>query len=180
VLDSAIDLLESNPPAAAELLRNLKVQNQVLVADIRRLVYELRPPALDELGLSDAIGVHIQQLTGHSPTSFLFHVQPGALDSLPAAVEVAVYRLVQEGLNNVLRHAYASKCTVECRQVDGQLTLTNHDDGRGIPVEARGSVGILSMRERVEELGGKLSITPAEPVGTLLTATLPYPGKIDD
>lgn len=172
-LDTAIELLENDPPAAADLLRNLKAQNQALVADIRRLVYELRPPALDELGLAEAIEVLLQQLNGHSPTQISFSLQPGALQALPAAVEVAVYRLVQEGVNNVLRHAQAATCLVECRRAGEWLTLTVRDDGSGIPANARGGVGMLSMRERVEELGGTLSVAAGAPTGTLVTAALP-------
>lgn len=179
-LDAALDLLGTDPQTAAGLLRNLKAQNQSLVAEIRRLVYELRPPALDELGLGEAIGAFLQQLNSHSPTQLFFSAQPGALEALPAAVEAAVYRLVQEGVNNVLRHAQATTCAVECCQTEGQLTLTIRDDGRGVSSEARGGIGMLSMRERVEELGGKLTIIPAAPTGTLLTAVLPYPGKTND
>lgn len=179
-LDSALELLDSNPQAAARLLRHLKAQNQALVAEIRRLVYELRPPALDELGLGEAINAFLQQLSSHSSTRLYFSAQPGALEALPAAVEAAVYRLVQEGVNNVMRHAQAASCAVKCNQENGQLVLTIHDDGQGVPAEARSGVGMLSMRERVEELGGELKITPAIPTGTLLTAVLPYPGKIND
>ena len=179
-LDSALEMMGNDPQAAAGLLRNLKAQNQALVAEIRRLVYELRPPALDELGLGEAISAFVQQLNSHSPTHLSFSAQPGALEALPAAVEATVYRLVQEGVNNVLRHAQAATCAVECCQAEGQLTLTIRDDGRGIPTETRGGVGMLSMRERVEELGGKLTISPVEPTGTLITAVLPYSGKTYD
>jgi signal transduction histidine kinase len=172
-LDTAIDLLDSNPSAAVELLRNIKTQNQALVADIRRLVYALRPPTLDELGLQEAIEALLQQLSSHSPTRISFTAQPDTFEFLPAAVEVAVYRMVQEGVNNVLRHAQAALCAVTCRREGGWLILTIQDDGRGISPGARGGVGMLSMRERVEELGGTLAIAPVEPSGTLITARLP-------
>jgi signal transduction histidine kinase len=172
-LDAAIDLLENNPAAAADVLRKLKVQNQALVADIRRLVYELRPPSLDELGLPGAIETFLQQINNHSPTQVSFRSDSGALADLPAAVEVAVYRLVQEGVNNVLRHAQAKTCTVECQRSQGWLTLKICDDGRGIPANALGGVGLRSMRERAEELGGSFAIAPGQPAGTVLTALLP-------
>lgn len=172
-LDAAIDLLESDPTAAAEVLRKLKAQNQLLVADIRRLVYELRPPSLDELGLTGAVEVFLQQINSHSPTQVFFRSDPGALVNLPAAVEAAVYRLVQEGVNNVLRHAQARTCTVECQRAGGWLTLKICDDGCGISSNALGGVGLRSMRERAEELGGSFTITPGQPAGTILTALLP-------
>jgi signal transduction histidine kinase len=179
-LDAAIDLLESDPSAAAELLRNLKTQNQALVADIRRLVYALRPPSLDELGLSDALDALLQQLSAHTSTRIALHLEPGAVDNLPAAVEVAVYRLVQEGVNNVLRHAGAANCAVECRREGGRLVLIIRDDGRGIDSDARVGVGMFSMRERAEELGGSLTASPILPSGTLVTATLPVMGRTDE
>jgi signal transduction histidine kinase len=172
-LDAAIDLLESDPKAATELLRKMKTQNQALVADIRRLVYELRPPTLDELGLPGAVEALLQQVNNHSPTQVSLRIEPGADENLPAAVEVAVYRLVQEGVNNVLRHARAKTCAVECCQNGGKLTLRICDDGLGMPSDTRGGVGLRSMRERVEELGGTLSITPGQPTGTSITAVLP-------
>ena len=186
-LDAAIDLLDSDPRAAADLLRKLKLQNQALVADIRRLVYELRPPTLDELGLTEALGALLQQIGSHSTTRIRFTAALGALEDLPAAVEVAVYRLVQEGVNNVLRHAAATACTVECRREAGWLTLTIRDNGRGIdpedrrdPAKGRGGLGMLSMRERAEELGGKLTVAPGEPSGTLITALIPIARKTDE
>lgn len=108
-LDAALDLLEIEPAAAANLLRRLKDQNQSLVADIRRLVYELRPRALDELGLAQALAVHVQQLNGQHTTHVTLAVAPDDVAALPAAVEVAAYRLVQEGINNVLRHVQANQ-----------------------------------------------------------------------
>jgi len=172
-LDAAIDLLEVDPLAAAEVLHKLKSQNQALVADIRRLVYELRPPSLDELGLHGAIEALLQQVNSHSPTQVFFRSEPGALENLPAAVEAAVYRLVQEGVNNALRHAQAQTCTVECQLSGSWLTLKICDDGRGIPSAQRGGVGLRSMRERAEELGGNLDIAPGKTSGTVITALLP-------
>lgn len=172
-LDAAIDLLENDPIAAAEVLHKLKAQNQVLVADIRRLVYELRPPSLDELGLPGAIETFLQQINNHSPTQISFQTEPGVFEQLPAAVEAAVYRLVQEGVNNVLRHAQARTCTVECQRAGGWLTVKICDDGRGIPSNVLGGVGLRSMRERAEELGGSFTIAPRQPAGTILTALLP-------
>jgi signal transduction histidine kinase len=179
-LDSAIDLMESDPNAAIVVLRSLKEQNQALVAEIRRLVYELRPPALDELGLAEAINAFVQQINSQTPLCLSFSAQSGTLDSLPAAVEVAVYRLVQEGVNNVLRHAQAATCLVECQRSNGRLILTICDDGRGISADVRSGVGMLSMRERVEELGGKFMVMPESPSGTLITAELPYTRNPDE
>ena len=176
-LDAALELLEQDPAAAAPLLRGLKLQNQSLVADIRRLVYELRPPALDELGLAQALTVHVQQLTSHHATRVTLDVAPEAVASLPAAVEVAAYRLVQEGVNNVLRHAGAGACSVTIHGNGARLIVTIGDDGRGIALGTSPGVGMASMRERVEELGGMLAVAPRQPQGTVLTAIFPLAGS---
>jgi two-component sensor histidine kinase/GNAT superfamily N-acetyltransferase len=175
-LDTALDLLESDPQAAADLLQGLKKQNQGLVADIRRLVYELRPPTLDELGLAAALAAHIQQLNGQHGTEIRVEVEEEAVSSLAAAVEVAIYRLVQEGVNNVLRHAEASRCTVTIRPGREMLTVTIADNGRGMPEKVQPGVGMVSMRERAEELGGTFTITAREPRGTVITASFPTGG----
>jgi signal transduction histidine kinase len=176
-LDAALELLEQDPAAAAPLLQSLKAQNQSLVADIRRLVYELRPPALDELGLAQALAVHVQQLNNHHATRLALDVAPEAVASLPAAVEVAAYRLVQEAVNNVLRHAGAAACHVTIHGDGDRLIVTVGDDGRGIAAGTSPGVGMASMRERVEELGGMLAVAPRQPQGTILTALFPLAGS---
>jgi len=98
---------------------------------------------------------------------------PGdGLADLPAAVEVACYRIVTEALTNVTRHAHASHCSVRIR-FDGDLDVDVRDDGVGLPEGWRAGVGIASMRERVTELGGELVIEPSLPHGTRIIARLP-------
>jgi signal transduction histidine kinase len=96
------------------------------------------------------------------------------LAELPAAVEVACYRIVTEALTNVIRHAQASRCSVRLRLNHG-LDVDVSDDGVGLPEGWRAGVGITSMRERVTELGGELVIEPGIPRGTRISARLPVP-----
>ena len=98
---------------------------------------------------------------------------PGrGLAGLPAAVEVAAYRIITEAVTNVLRHARAHRCQIRIRP--GQdLRLEVCDDGAGMPDGWRAGVGITAMRERAAELGGELAIAPASPRGTRITARLP-------
>ena len=95
------------------------------------------------------------------------------LPPLPAAVEVACYRIVQEALTNVVRHAHAHTCVVRlvCRE---QVTIEIIDDGQGLPPAYRHGVGLTSMRERAEELGGRWLIEPAPAGGTCVRAQIPY------
>jgi signal transduction histidine kinase len=179
-LGGAKTLLERDPAAVAPLLDKLRDEVQNVIADIRRLVYELRPPQLDELGLVAALREHIDRLTGIGagwpvdPGELIVTVQaPKELSSLPAAVEVAAYRIAAEALTNVVRHASARSCQVML-MADGALELEIRDDGQGLPDEPRRSgVGLTSMRERAAELGGWCSIEPAASGGTVVRAHLP-------
>jgi signal transduction histidine kinase len=146
-----------------------------MLAEVRRLVHGLRPPALDDVGLVRALQQQADQLS--SPTLRVEIRVDGDLDVLPAAVEVACFRIVAEALTNVVRHAAASRCTVRLRRSDERLEVEVADDGTGIEERTRAGVGLLSLRERAEELGGRCEVRPAEPHGTLVTAVLPVHGS---
>jgi signal transduction histidine kinase len=173
-LDAARNLLSQEEPAAAEaLLAELKAQTQAAISDIRRLVYDLRPPALDELGLIAAIR---EQATNYSQNDLNVSVEaPEQLPPLPAAVEVAAYRIVQEAMTNVSRHARAGACHVRL-SLSNELELEITDDGVGLPEDLRAGVGLSSMRERAAELGGTFAAEPLAPAGgTRVLARLPLP-----
>lgn len=169
-LTAARKLLREDPDAAETLLANATVHAQEAIADIRRLVYALRPPALDDLGLIAALREQIAQYQA-SGTSFTLEA-PEHLPALAAAVEVACYRIAQEALTNVVRHAHAHMCTI-CITLDGLLTLEIADDGIGLPSSYRPGVGFSSMRERAEELGGSCVIESRPAGGTRVDAQLP-------
>jgi signal transduction histidine kinase len=172
-LDVADDLVEPDPAAARALLHGLKEQAQTATADIRRLVHALRPPALDDLGLAAALyeGTQHCEQAGLRVTVDL----PERLPPLPAAVEVAAYRIAQEALTNIVRHAAARSCHVRLTLDDSAraLQLEIGDDGRGLPLVPRRGVGLASMRERAEELGGTCEVTSRPEGGTCVRARLP-------
>jgi signal transduction histidine kinase len=169
-LDAARNLLDRDPAAAGTLLTELKTQTQTAIADIRRLVYDLRPPALDDLGLVSALREQISQYQ-YNELSIIIDA-PADLPPLPAAVEVAAYRIAQEAITNVVRHADARSCIVSLGIGNG-LCLDVRDDGRGLPDQRRAGVGLSSMRERAAELGGRCEISPAPGGGTCVAAWLP-------
>jgi signal transduction histidine kinase len=188
-LDAARKLVRRKPGDAEELLSRLKDQTQDTVGDVRRLVYGLRPPALDDLGLLAAVR---QQAAGHgfvvndgSPKDeaiergrAVFALEAsGELLPLPAAVEVAAYRIIQEAMTNVARHAHARTCRVRLSvdQTRSVLELETTDDGVGMPEDRRAGVGLSSMRERADELGGTLVVEPVPEGGTRVLARLPVP-----
>ena len=173
LLDTARTLVPRDPEAAVALLGDLKVQVKTTITDIRRLVYALRPPALDELGLVSAIGEHI----GHYNQSDGLYVSidaPDHLPSLPAAVEVAAYHVALEAVTNVARHAHAQTCRIRL-SLEGGLCLEITDDGDGLPADFHAGVGLTSMRERAAELGGECKIESGAPHGTRVWARLPLP-----
>ena len=171
--DAILELLERDPATAAQLVVSLKQQNGQLVADIRRLVYELRPPALDELGLVGALAAHAGQLARSGGLVAEVVTDPDPLVDLPAAVEVAAYRTACEAVTNVVRHAEATTCTTALELAAGTLTIRVSDDGVGVRSVTRPGIGMTSMRERAEELGGTLEVARADTGGTRVTAALP-------
>lgn len=176
-LETARDQLPAGS-SAAELMTDLSARMQETVADIRQLVYALRPPALDDLGLVAALSEWAVQLSYGDQLGPGLAITVEASDTippLPAAVEVAAYRIVQETLTNVARHSRARRCRVCLEYLTGeqQLRLNVTDDGIGLPEDLTVGVGLGSMRERADELGGSLTIGPATGCGTHIQAVLP-------
>jgi signal transduction histidine kinase len=167
------NLLTRDQAAADGLLAELGGEIEAAVGDIRRLVYDLRPPALDEFGLTGAIRARAVQYSANTTDGLQVRVEaPSELPPLPAAVEVAAYRIIQEALANVVRHAKARTCVVRLA-VDDMLRLEIRDDGIGLATEHHLGVGQLSMRERARELGGICVVEPISAGGTCVRACLP-------
>ena len=174
---SARMLYDQDPKTADTLLSELESDIEATLAEIRRLVYDLRPPALDELGLVGAIRDAAERHTSQAADGL--HISVHAPDKLPplsAAVEVASYRIVQEALANVTHHASAADCVVRLTVTD-ELRIEVSDDGIGIPKEHRSGVGLHSMRERAEELGGTCIVGRSASGGTRVLARLPLPDR---
>ena len=164
------DSVREDPDRSERLLLELGGDTRDAIADIRTLVYALRPPALDELGFVGAVREQAALLAESS--HLVICVESPDLPELPPAVEVAAYRIVSEALTNVVRHAHARRCRVELRLADG-LDLTISDDGVGLGEGARPGVGLRSMRERAAELGGSFDASCAATGGTRIHARLP-------
>lgn len=171
------NLISSDQNSADALLAELIDDVESAVSDVRRLVYGLRPPTLDEFGLVAAIRAHAAQYEASFGGSGL-RIQidaPAELGALPAAVEVAAYRIVQEALSNVVRHAGARLCSIRLTALGDELDVEVSDDGVGLARDRHTGVGLVSLRERAEELGGSCRIESAPTQGTRVIAYLPYP-----
>jgi signal transduction histidine kinase len=170
--EAARRLVITDPPAASDALAAVRDGTQGLVADIRRLAYDLRPPALDELGLAGALRQYAHSI--QTPRVTVAAVE--RIGELPAAVEAAAYRIAVEAVTNTLRHAEASSCSVDLGAVDGSLQVRIIDDGHGLPADFHAGVGISAMRERAAELGGTLRVESPAGGGTTVMAMLPIGG----
>ncbi len=174
-LESATDLIHQDPDEAAELVARLSDQAREDIGEVRRLVEGLRPPALDQLGLVSALRHRAAEHSdGTGPVRVPWTIEADDdLEPLPAAVEVAAYRIVVEAVTNVQRHSGADRCTVRLTRVDGELHLEVDDTGSGLAEDRRPGVGLSSMGERAEELGGSFEVVPRPGGGTCVRASLP-------
>jgi signal transduction histidine kinase len=142
--------------------------------DVRRLAVELRPAALDDFGLEPAIERLLDTVREQSGLTIDLQSELGEA-RLPTETETTLYRIVQEALTNVLKHAEASRVTVLMTYSDAVVRLVVQDDGRGFDTDLirDGGVGLLGMRERVALVGGRLTVESTEGAGTMLTVEVP-------
>jgi two-component system, NarL family, sensor kinase len=173
--ETAMDL-PSGSPSQIESLRKLHHLQQTALTDLRSLVEGLRPPALDHGGLLSALQQHAELSAGpttpSSPT-VRFEIS-GDLSILPAAVEVAAYRIAQEAISNATKHAHAQRVTVRLSCRDDGLSVEVDDDGIGVAADTnRSGVGLASMTERATELGGWCTNEHSPTGGTRVKAWLP-------
>lgn len=175
-------LLDHSPEQTRHLLEEIESNLQTSVRRVRELVEGLRPAQLDELGLGAAIQEQADQLAAAGSRLELRvqgHVEPG----LPAAVELAAYRIAQEALTNAVRHSGGSRVDVELAidTREHQLTVRVSDDGVGLRDDELLGFGLRSMRQRAREVGGECAISRASKGGLVVTACLPLPeGAVDD
>jgi signal transduction histidine kinase len=171
-LDLVVARMDDDPAAARAMLGELKGETAGAVDDVRRLVNDLRPPALDELGLVQALRQQTDRLALRSPGLEIRVDSDPVLPPLSAATEVAAYRIAVEAVTNSVRHAGARLCHVRV-VADGALRLEVVDDGSGIADGTPAGVGLAAMRERAAEVGGSCTVAPADDRGTRVLAVLP-------
>lgn len=172
---SALKMLLQNPKDKDEALQTA----DKAVASVRNLSYLLHPPLLDETGLRSALYWYVEGLTKRSGIQISMSVKPQIFPRLSKEMEMTIFRIVQEGLTNVYRHANSDSARVEIDKQAEWVLVRIRDHGQGLPKEIDGKtlmpnmgVGVAGMRERVRQLGGELTLSRAEP-GTLLEAKLP-------
>jgi signal transduction histidine kinase len=167
---AARNLAGGDPEKSLELLSHLQDQAEAATRSVRGLVDGLRPAALDDLGLVAAIRHKAESMFSGSSIDLQIEA-PSERLALPAAVEVAALRIVLEAVTNVIRHSGATRCLLTISARDA-LAIEVVDDGQGVGGSHLG-VGLDSMRERAEEVGGTLTIQDGDGGGTRVSATLP-------
>jgi two-component system NarL family sensor kinase len=169
--DAARNLAGSDPRATERLLETLRAETSAAIESIRELVYAMRPPALDELGLAGAVTQAAGSMRTRSGDLMRTEVRVDGVELLPAAVEVAAYRIAVESLTNVARHTHSAEATVllSCTAATLVVEVTDHAPGAGT---WHAGVGLSSMRERAEELGGSL-VAGSTATGGRVRAELP-------
>jgi two-component system sensor histidine kinase UhpB len=163
------------PEVAQQRVHELRELTTRALDDVRRIAVELRPSLLDDLGLIDALHAYIEGLNkaGHMHVALALEGLDGRL---PSAVELALYRVAQEALTNVRRHAGATQARVRLSRDGSAVVLQVEDDGAGFdPSHPRpqGGLGVAGMRERMALIGGTLAVRSAPGEGTTITATAP-------
>lgn len=164
-----------DPPEVAAQIVRLQAAAEGLASELHNLAANLHPDSLTRLGLVSAVREHLSKLqTAKGPELQLEAAHFGG-DRLPAEVELAVYRVIQEAVNNALRHAHASFIKVIMQIHLGQLVVSIADDGNGFDptVPATGRLGLLTMNERITMLGGSSTITSAPGAGTTVRVEAP-------
>lgn len=177
-MDAAKNLIYQKPDMVSNLLTQMNQKLRSTIDDIREIVYALRPPVLDEFGLIYAIIEQIEKLKRAGNQIEINFEAPESVPELPAAVEAAIYRIVQEAVTNVVKHSKAKNCWIKL-WINRDIFIEIVDDGVGIKSERKG-IGLHSMKERAEELGGRCSIKDHSDRGTIVSTRIPLPLEADD
>jgi len=169
------DRLEEKDAALAQKAKAVTIQMDAMIKTVRRIATELRPGMLDDLGLAASIEWLARDF--EKRTGVLCVVSVSAPDLvLPRAPSLALFRIIQEALTNIVRHAAAGLIEISLDATPEKVTLQIHDDGRGIKsseVSGLHSLGLLGMRERAQRQGGTFEIRGVPGDGTIVTVVLP-------
>jgi two-component system sensor histidine kinase DegS len=182
-LKAASERLAAHDEAgAARAHRQIRSVLQQVDHELRRIIFELRPPSLDDLGLAESVGRYVARFRGYTGIPAVVQIQGEPL-RLPLEVEIGLYRIMQEALNNIAQHAAASAARVQLDFAAEAVTLTVVDDGRGFDTQAvrdNQRLGLVGMAERASRVGGKLRVDSHPGGGTTVTIRVPLESAMAD
>ena len=178
-IELARETVVEDPQSAIEQLRELRKMITCTIQSVRQFSRDLRPTALEDLGLVAALQYLVNELAQQDTLQVSLDVE-GTADNLPAEMEVTIYRIVQEALTNVRKHAQASHAQVQAQFLSRQVVVTVHDDGVGfiMPAETSdlvrvGNFGLMGLKERAQLFGGQMIIASQPGQGTTVKVVLP-------
>ena len=171
---------QTDPAAVASMVRSITGRLTAVSDDVRQMAYRFHPSILDDLGLTKAVSRLVDDFSASTGIQAVY-VHHDPVSPVPTDLATCVYRIAQESLNNVARHARASEVEVELICDEGRVTLSIRDNGVGFdPLQVsqmRGRLGVLSMKERVRLVGGTLDVTTAPGRGTHIEVDVPLAGN---
>ena len=178
-------LMDLEPEKVREELHDLKRMVRESLQEVRKIIFNLRPMALDDLGIVPTLKRYLADLQKRTDNVMELTVLGDEEQRLPSALEVAIFRIVQEALNNTVKHSGARHCIIKLELLAGRVNIVVSDDGCGFDTEqvlhAAGgdndSFGLLGMRERVQLLAGEININSAPGKGTEISITIPTRGE---
>lgn len=175
-MDIGIALRAENAPRARAALEDAREIMETTLKGVRDLSQLLHPSTLDDFGLPATLTAHLRSFSRR--TNIVATLDETLERRLPSEVEVSVYRIVQEALNNIARHSGATACSVTIHALDTELRLTIEDNGYGLPAQAAGpdpvrGLGLIGMRERAQSLGGTFAAGRSDSGGTRISIALP-------
>jgi len=169
-------LHDAAPPTLQPRVDDVGALAAQVMTEMRRISQELRPAILDEMGLGEAVRGLVARLQRHGALDVALAIE-GSLERLPADSTIACYRLVQEALNNIMRHSGAKKAAVRLLRSADHLEVQITDDGKGFDYDPAakldGHFGLLGLEERIRAIGGRFEFGRNQPTGTRLTAQFP-------
>ncbi len=185
MLEIAVDSLEKNLPAdpdqTRQQLRSLHTRVSGISNDVRRIAYQLHPSILDDLGLTAALRSYVDDLSKRDGIAVKFSARE-IPETLPQAVALTLYRVAQEALLNVVKHARTHQAAVILTHHDGTVHLTVRDKGAGFDrerVRGNGSLGLVNMEERARLVNGQIQILSRPGEGTRVEITIPLPAAAE-
>jgi len=166
---------QQTSPTVASAAVAIEQAVEETVSKIRNLTHELRPATLDHLGLVDALRENVDEWCARYDDINCFFSSDGELAGLPEAINITLYRTLQESLTNISRHAAASMVDIHLERLDKRVIFRVTDNGKGMDLsEKNEGIGLLGMRERVDALGGKFEVKSRLDGGVTISVSLPY------
>ncbi|MEK3764705.1 sensor histidine kinase [Solibacillus sp. FSL K6-4121] len=173
---------EKGVEAALNEINDLKVSVRNALSEVRRIIYDLRPMALDDLGIGPTLKKYLSTLMEYNPTTDIQFISYNSERRIPSNYEVAIFRLVQESVNNAIKHGKSTQIIVKIEWLEAEINVVVKDNGAGFDTEnvRQGAFGIIGMKERIDLLKGSIKISSNIGKGSTILMKIPLPSKNEE